>query len=321
MDSMRPKLTTVALVGLCALVLAACTETSDQLDTASEPWNDPGAVWMQPAGTPLAKGVTVPEGARLVGPVFTQFDEPRALKGELVVGRQRGYLLVDGEPYSVATDFLDQWDGENGLGDYAKDTACRQQVDEGVEGKTHNYNYKGEPAEGAVEISCSVSLIFSQRLVGEETFARAIGMSFTQDLTDPDAPVQGTVGWESPPVAIPETLPEAPEDVDGPTSVASDVDYLPDLKIVDGSFLAGPPWPGSITGGYVAVIGVTGDPDEVFDAYVAQDEDKPYLTADETVQGMRIREYKSAEAGGIWLDITLNEIDGNAWILVGAYND
>jgi hypothetical protein len=276
---------------------------------------------MQPAGTPLVKGVTVPEGARLVGPIFTQFDEAKALDGEFVVGRQHGYVLVDGEPYAVATDFLDQWDGPNGLGEYPKDTVCRQQVDEGVEGKTHDYNYKGEAADGAVEISCSATLVYDQRRVGEETFERFIGMDFTQNLTDPDAPVQGTVGWESPPVAIPETLPEAPEGVDGPTSVASDVEYLPDLEIVKGSFLAGPPWPASVTGGYTAVIGVTGDPDEVFDAYVAQDEDEPELTVDETVGGMRIREYQSSEAGGITYVVTLNELGDNAWILLQAYND
>ncbi len=275
---------------------------------------------MSAAAVTLA-GVAVPEGARLVGPIFTTFDTVKAENNEFVVGRQQGYLLVDGEPYSVATDFLDQWDGANGLGEYPKDTLCRQQVDEGVEGKTHNYNYKGEAADGAVEISCTVGLITSQRLVGEETFARAIGMSFTQDLADPDAPVQGTVGWESPPVAIPETLPEAPEGVDGPTSVVSDVDYLPDLEIVEGSFLAGPPTTGYGTGGYIAVVGVTGDPEEVFDAYVEQDNDKPYLDADETINGMRIREYRSSEAGGITFTVTLNEIDGNAWILVNAYND
>jgi hypothetical protein len=109
--------------------------------------------------------------------------------------------------------------------------------------------------------------------------------------------------------------------VTGPTTVASDGGYLADLKIVPGSFLAGPPFPGSVTGGYVAVIGVSGDPDTVFDAYVAQDTDKPYFTADETVDGMRARVDRSAEAGGVWLAVTLNAIDGTAWILVEAYND
>jgi len=291
--------------------------TSDSASNASpEPWNEPDAVWMQPAGTPLARGVTVPEGARLVGPIFSQFDESKALDGEFVVGYQQGYVVVDGEPYAVATNLLGQWDGPNGLGQYPKDTVCRQQVDDGMRSRFYNYDYKGEAADGAVEISCMVSL----KTAGER-WSRAIGMSFTQDLTDPNAPVQGAVGWQPPPVAIPDALPDAPQGVDGPSSVASDVDYLPDLKIVEGSFLAGPPTTGYGTGGYIAVIGVMGDPDEVFDAYVEQDNTKPYLVADEVVQGMRIREYKSAEAGGIWLDITLNELDGNAWILLNASND
>lgn len=311
----------LAVAILCALTLVACSGDGGS-DASAEPWNDPDAVWMQPAGTPLTKGVEVPEGARLVGPVFTIASSQKAeQRGEFAVGSQRGFLLVDGEPYAVASDFLDQWDGPDGLGDYPKDTLCRQQVDEGVEGKTHNYNYTGEAADGAVEISCSAYLVYDQRQVGEETFERSIAMSFTKDLLAPAASVQGEVGWQSPPSTIPDALPIAPDGVTGPSTVASDVDYLPDLKIVDGSFLAGPPWPGSLTGGYTAVIGVTGDPDAVFDAYVAQDDDEPYFTADEDVQGMRIREYRSAEAGGIWLDITLNEIDGNAWILVSANND
>jgi hypothetical protein len=39
--------------------------------------------------------------------------------------------------------------------------------------------------------------------------------------------------------------------------------------------MAGPQGWGSGTGGFRAVIGVTGDADDVFDKYVRQDEEKP----------------------------------------------
>lgn len=306
-----------------ALLAAACTSESPS-EAVAEPWNEPDASWMQPAGTPLAEGVVVPEGARLVGPVFAQFDETKALQGEVVVGGQRGYLLVDGEPYAVATDFLDQWDGENTLGEYHRDTLFRQDV-QVAGGKIRNYDYTGDPEPGAVEISCDVGLVLVAPTGDTELeqigTGRVLSFNLTKDVASVDVPTQGTVDWPPPFIAIPDDLPIAPEGVDGPTSVASDVDYLPDLEIVDGSFLAGPPWPGSLTGGYTAIIGVTGNPDEVFDAYVSQDEDKPELTVDETVGEMRIREYRSSEAGGITYTVTLNEIDGNAWILVEAYND
>ena len=76
-----------------------------------------------------------------------------------------------------------------------------------------------------------------------------------------------------------------------------------------------------MTGGFTAVIGVTGDPDEVFDAYVAQDAEQSTGDLETTIDGLRVRQHRSAQAGGVGLTITMNDIDGNAWILVEAYND
>ena len=131
------------------------------------------------------------------------------------------------------------------------------------------------------------------------------------------------VRWSPPPIETLDALPAAPPDVDGPDLVESRpaVDYLPDLRIVDGSFLAAPPGPGGGTGGFSAWIGVSGDADEVFDAYVAQAVEESSSTDDREVDGMRVRQYVSSDAGGVTRSITMNEIDGNAWIYITAVND
>jgi hypothetical protein len=313
-----PRVLAAGFTVLLGLMTAACGVQADDPGPASVNWGD--KPWLQPAGTPLTAGVTVPEGARLIGPVLTLFAPEQA-----TVETQRGYLFVEGDPYRVASDFVDQWDGATSVDGQRDPKMCDQTVSTGDEGKTRSLDYTGEAEPGAISISCDVSLILrepsGQSELAQMRTIRTLSLSITKDLTTAGVAAQGIVEWRRPFVAISEHLPAAPASAEGPSTVASDVDYLPDLRIVPGSFLAGPPSPGSITGGYVAVIGVHGDPDEVFDAYVAQDTDKPFFTADEVVNGMRMRVYRSAEAGGIWLYITLNEIDGNAWILVEAYND
>ena len=99
----------------------------------------------------------------------------------------------------------------------------------------------------------------------------------------------------------------------------SGVEGEPGLKIADGSFLAGPPGQVGGTGGFTAVIGVTGDPDGVFEAYVADDV-KP-IEVDVQAGTMHIRSAEWGGAGGFTYIVTLNELDGNAWILVEAYYD
>ncbi len=67
---------------------------------------------------------------------------------------------------------------------------------------------------------------------------------------------------------------------------------------------------------------MSGDPDEVYDAYVEQDDATESETnTNRMVQGMRVQQHQTSEAGGITMTITMNEIDGNAWISVEAYND
>jgi hypothetical protein len=95
----------------------------------------------------------------------------------------------------------------------------------------------------------------------------------------------------------------------------------PDLPIAEGSFLAGPPGWGSGTGGFTAVIGVTGDPDEVFDEYMRYQMNDPPMADEHILGDLRVRQGTTGGAGGVTYTVTLNEIDGDAWILVEAYND
>ncbi len=307
----------IARLLVLSLVLAvtACGREDAATGSGSDEWSD--KPWMQQPGTPIVAGLVVPEGAQLIGPTFAEL---AGRKDEPTVFAQDGYLLIDGDIFEVASSFVEQWPGEDSLGAAREDTVCRQLIDIGA-GSTQDKDYTGELLDGAVEIRCEFGLVVKAEDESAGVFGKSVEVNLWQDLTDADTTPQGTIGWVTPPTELPAHLPTAPDGVEGPRSVASNVDYLPDLEIVPGSFLAGPAFPGSLTGGYVAVIGVTGDPDEVFDAYVSQDQDKPYYTADDVFDGLRIRAYKSAEAGGVWLDITLQEKDGDAWMLVEAYND
>ena len=231
------------VVAAVALLAAGCNGTA--FDESAEPWNDPDAAWRQPAGTPLTAGITVPDGARLVGPVFTLLDQQKE-----DIARQSGYLLADGEPYAVSSALANQWDGANSLGEYRRDTLCRQDVDEGVEGKTKNYAYTGDAKPGTVQISCSVGLVLrapqgDTELAQIET-GRTLSFTLTKNITPADAPAQATLGWQPPFVEIPDELPVAPDGVSGPATAAGDSDWVPELDIVDGSFLAGPAWPAAM---------------------------------------------------------------------------
>jgi hypothetical protein len=108
----------------------------------------------------------------------------------------------------------------------------------------------------------------------------------------------------------------------GPSTVAADIDGEAPLQIVDGSFVAAQPPAGSVTGGYSLVIAVTGDPDDVFDAYVDQDPlESTEEDTDEQHGDLHYRRYRSSGAGAGGFDLVLNEAGGNAWLLIKRWND
>ena len=298
-----------ALAIAVLMVVGACSERGGSRASGPEPWLDPDAAWMQGEGTPIVDDLEIPKGARLVGPVFTQ------LKGaDADLPQQIGYLVVDGEPAQVAKAFEQQWDGRAW-------SQCSQSYETEDGSRTRHTEYTGKVVDGALDISCGVGLA-RRGWTDESTYLTGlVSVTFEQDLTDPNTPADGEVSWWPPPQQIPRSLPPAPDGVVAPTRVESVDEYINDLVIVEGSFLAGPPGTGAGPGGFYAVIGVNGDPDTLFDAYVRQITTEKTFTLDRTVDGMRVRQYYSKDAGGVATSITMNEKDGNAWILFTAGND
>jgi hypothetical protein len=193
-------------------------------------------------------------------------------------------------------------------------TLCQQEVRRAFSSDVKPY--RGELHPDAEQVTCSGSLSNGLSEPGE-----GITFDLRQDVGEPSPLVQGVLGWSESSVLVPGSLPDAPRVTGGPGVVTNDVEGEPDLAVVDGSFVAGPQGWGSITGGYTAVIGVTGDPDEVFDAYMDQFGQKPFYSVDEEIGDLRVRQEVAGGAGGITFSVLLNEIDGDAWILVEAYND
>ncbi len=139
-----------------------------------------------------------------------------------------------------------------------------------------------------------------------------------QDLTRADAPTSGVIRWpgDATKLVIPPPVEQA-----GPATVGGGI-AGEDLDIVPGSYVAGEFWVDSATGGYGVIIGVTGDPDDVFDAYVAQD---PLETTEEATNEqhgeLHYRRFRSSGAGAGGFSVVLNEAEGNAWLLVERWND
>jgi hypothetical protein len=299
------------LLGLAACAVSAiagCTLVNDDggvFDAAAEPWINADAEWMQGRGTPLSYGVEVPEGARLVGPVFTKLSVwPGVHPPE-----QIALLLVDGDPYAVGRAFTRQWDVN-------EQPSC-EQIYRTPKGAEQDAPYTGTTVDDALRIECGFALRIGWWQFKHQGQLGSLGVWYTTDLTVPGAVTQGSVTWESAPRDFPKALPPAPDGVVGPGTV--DGGEAGDLDILDGSYLAGPPTTDGM--GYTAVIGVAGDPDEVFDAYVAQDPMNADFTEDRVLGGVRIRQHHSNDAGGVERSITMNEKDGNAWILITAWMD
>lgn len=244
--------------------------------------------------------------------MFTHVTESKS--GQVTVERQSAVLLAENGIDQIADDVAHQAAPPRLVFMYSGGT-CSQEVpaewSTEDDPQTDFKEYSGTADADAVALLCA----------GYQRSRPGLEMDLRQDLTQPASPVQGLLRWFSPENEWPSALPPASSEADGPTTVPSNVEGEPDLPIAAGSFLAGPPGWGSGTGGSTAVIGVTGDPDKVFDEYLRYQMNDP-PKADEYLPGnLRVRQGTTGGAGGVTYTVTLNEIDGNAWILVGAYND
>lgn len=305
-----------ALLLVVATTVAACSD-DPAAPSGPEPWTDEGAVWMQAAGTPMGADLVVPGSAQLVGPVFSRVDQRSPIDGgDWFVEGQQAYLLAEDDIVAVSDDLVEQLGGVEVFELDDGDTFCHQDIDRGEILGVDTEPYTGDLDPDAVEIRCAGSLDNGVSEPGGGTY-----FDLRQDVTAPDLPVQGIVSWSELDVQVPDTLPEAPEGVGGPQTIAIDVEGERDLDVVEGSFLAGPQLWGGGTGGFTAVVGVTGDPDEIFDAYLKQLDPEPYDSVDESVADLRVRREAAGGAGGVTYTVTLNEIGDDAWILLEAYND
>lgn len=310
--------------------LVACGGSSDSGSgevatewTASE-WPVYGADWTAGPGTTLGDDLVIPDNTYAIGPVMT-YDIRRAGRANAWEARYRQiWMTSESDPYDLAMDFADQSvdppryrpeelvestgkkDPPEFMPQEKLGKLCEQSGPNESENGYGYAPYTGELKPWAEHIECSASAWGVDGWV-----------ELRQDLSR-DQPVVIVVTGKD--LAAPESMPQVPEGVGGPGKIVGEYD-LPTYDIVDGSFMAGPQGWGSNTGGFRAVIGVTGDPDEVFDAYLEQDEQEPYRTRDVSVDGIRVRQAATQEAGGVWMVYTLNETDGNAWILLEAYND
>lgn len=311
-------LTSVLLAGVSASVLAlAGCSAGGSLDALDEPWTSDDATWMQPAGTPLGAGLVVPADTQLIGPVFSKLGRTSPIDGaELFASEQRAYLFSNADILDVSSDIVEQLGGAGAVESDYNGSICNQEIDRGGNLARTPEAYNGSLNADAVEVTCSGLLPNSLAEEGP-------GLSFElrQDVADREQPVLGIVSWAEPDVVVPETLPDAPDGVGGPHIITTDVERDPDLDVVDGSFVAGPQGWGSITGGFTAVIGVTGSPDEVFDEYLRYQMPDPPPAEDDAVGDLRVRRGTTGGEGGVTYSVTLNEMGDNAWILVEAYND
>lgn len=306
-------------MAVVVLALAGCGAGSgdDPALAGPEPWTSPDAVWMQPPGTPLGGALVVPDGAELIGPVFSTLDRTSPIEGgELIAAEQQAYLLSNADIVDVWEDIVEQLGGRSAVETDYNDSNCYQWIDRGGNLARTSEPYSGDLDADAVEVICSGLL---PNALAEE--GPGLTFELRQDVTASDQPVLGVVTWAEPDVEVPGSLPDAPDGVGGPRVITTDVEGDPDLDVVDGSFLAGPQGWGSLTGGFTAIIGVTADPDEVFDEYLQYQMPDPPEADDETVGDLRVRRGTTRGAGGVTYTVTLNEIGGEAWILLEAYND
>jgi hypothetical protein len=100
-----------------------------------------------------------------------------------------------------------------------------------------------------------------------------------------------------------------------------DLDPGTDLRLVPGSRLLAPPAPAGGTGGWTAVVAITGDPEEVVDAYLGQSDDE-VMTERFEVDGRPVIRRGYDQAGGVKLWVTAMPDDAGDWYaLIDVTND
>jgi hypothetical protein len=247
-------------------------------DWSADEWPVIGADWAAGPGTVIGEDLVIPDNTYAIGPVMTNDIGRDRDTDDWKAHYRQIWMTSDSDPYDLALAFADQsvdppqyhpdepaksTGGRNPpkfVEQENPDKLCTQSGPDGSEIGWGYERYTGELEPWAEHIECSASAWGVDGWV-----------ELRQDLSKDQPVVIAVTGKD---LEAPTTLPPIPDGVDGPDQIVGEYD-LPTYDIVNGSFMAGPQGWGSGTGGFRAVIGVTGDADDVFDKYVRQDEEKP----------------------------------------------
>lgn len=287
-----------ALLTATVLVLAlgGCTDEPEEVTRTS------GA---------LADGFEIEPGSGLVGAVF-----PRGAEGQLVV------LRIDGDLQRVFEGYLRQAEDLGypvGAEDGGVDPGCTSPDDGGSDRIVGDDATPDDPVDSPFQYECTASgLEMSESRVSVLSirgFAEADGAGYLVLETDrhsndvPEQPVLAS---------------------DGPVASATDEQLAPELtpwtddppvRVVEGSQLVSEPLPARcITGGYVAVLEVTGDLMPVMRGYEEQFTAMQAFTSDGLVgSDDEPRVWASAAGGG---DLSAIAVAGDpSYVLIERCND
>lgn len=272
----------VLLLGACSSDDDGSPSTTEAVEIASSDRSPVTAAELEPfafsdegmagPGTPLGGGLTVPEGAVLLGVAFP----------DLVGAGYRALLLVPGEPVDVFSRVAEQagglgMDGDGGCVSVDGGLGCRGTFVDGADGESLAVTLRRRIGSAGVE--SGLSLLY-----------RPPGTADTgTDTTEARAPAD--------PVA-PVPLPEGPIEGPTPADVAAAVRQpdAPPRTVEEGSRLVGLPGPCACDGpGWSFVVELTGVDRDVVAAYARQFSDlgdppdiSDQLRDSSTILGVRV---------------------------------
>jgi hypothetical protein len=311
----RPKGTVlVALVGIIALTISACGDSSATSPRSTDTTSAVIRSAAGPPGTSLGDGFTVVEGTTLIGdPIPIGVAVVRQGQPIIDDGWTGTSIVAGGDPIGIIDAYMRQAE-EVGL-IQEPGTGCTHQVDLATCSAFARSPDANEPR--------SVSVTFV-RGHSEDVYSDHVIVRFS--TTDLDW-IHGAAGHDARPdaaVPAPDAWPPL-QSVGDPLGTAGETTHA--VPVQEGSRLAGPPRLNldDTTGGIVAILEVTGDPRSVLQTYL------DYM-AELGVEGSppQVLEIGDAdvttayrsEAGGDHFTFTLVERQGRpTWLAIEGSHD
>ena len=319
-----------AAVLLVAVGVIAVAQTSDDesIEVVDQP--DAGEPEKGP-GTPIVGGIEVAPGSVLLG---TAFPGPLGESGTLgadpdEVSRQwRSVLLIEGDPALVYDDYATR---------LAEEAVALEPGDPGAP-CLRGYPVPDAATEGGptpeFPTECQAlggwsqaDLLHSSAVPGEMWANHLVLTIDTRDLEKAGSqPVTGLDGLGPPPRLFDDPGPPPPVPQVGEPVAPPEYDPMTEpVRVVEGSTLLAPAAPQGVTGGYVAVARITGDPAEVVARYVEQGRgENPETIYDEEyeVDGREVLHSYWDSAGGPKLYVTATTDEQGDWYaLIDVGND